>query len=151
MSALSLALLAQLTLSCPAVAALPARQAVERVAATAQAESGLNPTALHDNTTGQSYVLLGDAEAVALAASLRARGHSVDAGLMQINDANWQRLGLTAESVFDPQRNVCAGVAVLAEAYAIERRVSCRYNTGRPAGANGYPERIEARSVACVP
>ena len=30
---------------------------VERVAATAQAESGLHPTtALHDNTTGQSYV-----------------------------------------------------------------------------------------------
>lgn len=32
---------------------------------------------------------------------------------------------------------------MLAEAYAIERRVSCRYNTGRPDCANGYPERIE--------
>ena len=61
---------------------------------------------------------------------------------MQVNDANWARLGLTAETVFDPRANVCAGMEVLAEAYAIERRVSCRYNTGRPDCANGYPERI---------
>lgn len=93
MSSLSLAFVAQLTLSCPAASTLPAQRAIDRVAATAQAESGMNPTALHDNTTGQSYTLLADAEAVALAATLRARGHSVDAGLMQINDANWRGSG----------------------------------------------------------
>ena len=143
MNLLSLTLLTHYALSCPAASSLPPGQAVERVAATAQAESELHTTALHDNATGQSYVPANEAEAVTLATALRMQGHSVDAGVMQVNDANWPRLGLTSETVFDPRLNVCAGMAVLAEAYAAERRVSCRYNTGRPDCSNGYPERIE--------
>ena len=143
MSALPLALLAQVALSCPAASSFPPGRVVERVAATAHAESGVQTTALHDNTTGRSYVPESEADAVALVTALHARGHSLDAGIMQVNDANWPRLGLTAESVFDPRANVCAGMAVLAEAYTAERRVSCRYNTGRPDCANGYPERID--------
>lgn len=143
MNLLSLTLLTHYALSCPAASSLPAGQAVERVAATAQAESGLHPTALHDNTTGQSYVPASEAEAATLATTLQMQGHSVDAGVMQVNDANWPRLGLTAETVFNPRLNVCAGMAVLTEAYAAERRVSCRYNTGRPDCTNGYPELIE--------
>lgn len=59
-----------------------------------------------------------------------------------MNNQNWARLGLTVENVFDPQRNVCAGKTVLAEAYAIEMRVSCRYNVGKPDCSNGYPQKI---------
>ena len=143
MSALSLAVVAQIALSCPAASAFPTGHIVERVAATARAESGLQPTAIHDNTSGRSYTAPSAAEAVALVIALHAQGHRIDAGIMQVNDANWGRLGLTVESVFDPRANICAGVAVLAEAYTIERRVSCRYNTGRPECANGYPERVE--------
>ncbi len=143
MSALSLALVAQFALSCPVASALPTGRTVELVTATAQAESGLEPTAIHDNTSGRSYAAPTAAEAVALVAALHAQGHLLDAGVMQVSDANWTRLGLTAERVFDPRANICAGMAVLAEAYTIERRVSCRYNTGRPDCANGYPERVE--------
>ena len=143
MSALPLALLVQFALSCPAASDFPPGRVVDRVAATAHAESGLQTTALHDNTTGRSYVPASEADAVALVTVLHAQGHSLDAGVMQINDANWSRLGLAAERLFDPRTNICAGMAVLAEAYAVERRVSCRYNTGRPECGNGYPERIE--------
>ena len=143
MSALQLALLSQIALSCPAVAGFPEGQALDRVSATAQTESRLQTTALHDNTTGQSYLPASDAEAVALVTALHALGHRVDAGVMQVSDANWHRLGLTAKTVFDPRSNICAGMTVLAEAYAVERRVSCRYNTGHPECANGYHERIE--------
>ncbi|WP_420608325.1 transglycosylase SLT domain-containing protein [Novosphingopyxis sp.] len=144
MSALSLTLVAQFALSCPAASAIPTGRIVELVVtATAQTESGFEPTAIHDNTSGRSYAAPTPTEAVALVAALHAQGHRLDAGVMQVNDANWARLGLTAERVFDPRANVCAGVAVLAEAYTIERRVSCRYNTGHPECANGYPERVE--------
>lgn len=143
MSALQLAFLAQIALSCPAAAGFPEGRALDRVSATAQAESGLQTTALHDNTTGQSYFPASDAEAAALVTALHAQGHRLDAGIMQVSDANWSRLWLTTETVFDPRLNVCAGMTVMAEAYAVERRVSCRYNTGHPECANGYPERIE--------
>jgi type IV secretion system protein VirB1 len=142
-SALSLVLLAQLAASCPAAPIVPP----DRVAVTAKTESGLQTTALHDNTSGRSYLPASAAEAVALATALHAQGHSLDAGAMQVNDANWSRLGLTAETVFDPRANVCAGMTVLAEAYAVERRVSCHYNTGGTECRNGYPERIEAARV----
>ena len=143
MSALSLAVLAQIAISCPVASSFPPRGLVERVAATAHAESGLQTTAIHDNTSGRSYQPASDIEAVALVTALREQGHSLDAGIMQVNDANWARLGLTGETVFDPRANICAGIVVLAEAYSVERHVSCRYNTGRPDCANGYPERIE--------
>ena len=143
MSTLPLFLLSQLALACPAASGFPAGHVVDRVTATAQTESGLQTTSVHDNTSNRSYVPATTADAVRLVMTLHAQGHSLDAGVMQVNDGNWPRLGLTAETVFDPRANVCAGMAVLAEAYAIERRVSCRYNTGKPDCANGYPERID--------
>lgn len=147
MSALSIVLLGQLALVCPAASGFPPGRVESRVKETALAESGLQEFAVHENwpphSPGRSYLPATKAEAVALVAALHAQGHSLDAGVMQVNDANWSRLGLTAETVFDPRANVCAGMAVLAEAYAAERRVSCRYNTGSPDCRNGYPERIE--------
>ncbi|MBV8915364.1 MAG: transglycosylase SLT domain-containing protein [Acetobacteraceae bacterium] len=144
MSALPLALVAQLALSCPAAPAFPTGQIVERVAATAQAESGLEPDSIHDNTSRRSYAMPTAAEAIALVKALHAQGHRLDAGLMQVSDANWGRLRLTAASVFEPRTNICAGMTVLGEAYAAERRVSCRYNSGRPDCDNDYPDRIDS-------
>lgn len=115
----------------------------QRVIAHALTESGLRPYLIHDNTTRQSFSSDTAARAAALADRLVKAGHSVDAGLMQVNSANWPAYGLTTETAFDPQANICAGARILGEAFAIERRAACRYNTGRPNCSNGYPEMVE--------
>lgn len=143
MSVIAASVLIQLAAACPS-------QGVPewRIVAHAKVESSLNTLALHDNTSRRSYSPASREEAVALARTLLAQGHSLDAGVMQVNSQNWPRLGLTPETVFDPGPNVCAGKAVLAEAYAAERRVSCRYNTGKPDCTNRYPDKIEAAMAA---
>jgi type IV secretion system protein VirB1 len=85
-------------------------------------ESQLDTTAINDNTLGRSFhpADLEDAVAFVQAHS----GDSIDAGLLQINNTNWPRLGLDAVSVFDPGANVCAGLQVLREGLSV-------YNTGR--------------------
>jgi type IV secretion system protein VirB1 len=82
-----------------------------------QHESNFNPLAIHDNTTSQSYSPATEAEAEKVVTSLVAAGHSVDAGIAQINSANWEWTGLTARSVFDPCLNLKAGVKVLLARY----------------------------------
>jgi hypothetical protein len=115
----------------------------ERVLAVGLHESGLSPLAIHDNTTARSHYPETLEQAVAMAASLRRAGHRIDAGVMQVSHANWAAYGLTVESVFDARANICAGARILGEAYLIERRAACRYNTGRPDCANGYPDSID--------
>jgi type IV secretory pathway VirB2 component (pilin) len=81
---LSLAVFAQLAASCaPDVAA-------QTLAGIARTESGLDPFAMLDNTTGRSYRPENQAEAVRIAAGLIAAEHSIDAGLMGINSSNWR-------------------------------------------------------------
>ncbi|GAC1496418.1 MAG: hypothetical protein NVS1B6_01520 [Steroidobacteraceae bacterium] len=125
-------------------AACPAQGVPDRrLLDTAQVESHFQTTAIGDNTTGRHHIPASIAEAVALAKDLLAKKHSIDAGIMQVNVKNWSWLGLTVDNVFNPSINICAGKAVLADLYSIERRVSCRYNTGKPECGNGYPEKIE--------
>jgi len=69
-------------------------------------------------------------EAQAWAQWLVDRDYSVDAGLMQINSANWERLGLNAASVFDPCSNVRAGGTILTESYL---RAARQYGPGQKA------------------
>lgn len=140
--------LAACTTTFPVIAEAPAR----RVVATAQAESGLHPYAIGDNDTGRSYFPRTYVEAVAKARELLALGHRIDAGAMQITDRNWAAYDLTVETVFDVRTNICAGGRILGEAFQIERRAACRYNTGRPdcrrpSGSNGYPERVDAAAA----
>jgi type IV secretion system protein VirB1 len=106
---------------------------IKKIAIT---ESGLDTDAVHDNTTGQSYHPPSDEAAAALARGLVAEGHSVDAGIMQINSQNWPRLGLTAETVFDPCRSIAAGSEILGLVSA--------YNTGSLIRGirNGYAARV---------
>jgi type IV secretion system protein VirB1 len=131
-----LAHLAACTATFPVIREAPA----ERIMATGLHESAFQPLAIHDNTTRKTYLPATVPEAVSLVTSLQ--GHSLDAGVMQVNNLNWSAYGLTAETVFDPQANICAGARILAEAFRIERRASCRYNTGRPDCTNGYPEAV---------
>ena len=119
----------------------------ERVLAVAETETGRRPTAIGDNTGRRAYFPATPEDAVALVRRLIAAGHDIDAGAMQVTRRNWAAYGLTVETVFDPAANVCAGARILGEAYRVERRAACRYNTGRPdcrspTGSNGYPERV---------
>ena len=57
------------------------------------------------------------AEALATAASLHANGWNYSVGLAQINVRNFKRLGLTADTAFDPCDNLRAMQAVLTECF----------------------------------
>jgi type IV secretion system protein VirB1 len=105
-------------------------------------ESGGEPYALHVNGGRElKRQPRGREEAVATARWLLAHGMSFDAGLGQVNSANFARLGLSAESVFDQCSNLHAAGQVLRECrqrawerfgegdQALAATVGC-YNTG---------------------
>lgn len=157
MTSLPLAVVLQL-----AVANAP-QVAPETVAAFAQAESRLNPFAIYDNTARKSYAAASAGEAIAIARSLLDRGHSIDAGLMQINSANFARTGIDADTVFDPAHSVRAGAQILVDAYqwCQDRQPTAEplrcmasvYNTGRPTAGerNGYVGKVFAAADHLVP
>jgi len=104
----------------------------------ASIESGGNQYAL--NVNGDVELVHqpeSQAEALAMAAWLFQHGHSFDAGLTQVNSANFGRLGLTLERLFDPCSNLQAGMKVLEECSA---RAVARYGEGR---------RAEAAAISC--
>lgn len=90
----------------------------------AQRESGLQPLAIHDNTSGKALVLDDKAKAVSEAEKLINQGHSVDVGLMQVNSGNFGWLNITVQEALDPCRSIEAGAKVLT--------AFSRYNTGSP-------------------
>lgn len=112
-------------------------------------ESGGNPLALHDNTTGRSYSPDSVRAAVSALKKLLARGHSVDVGLMQVNSRNFARTRLTPDTAFDECANVRAGGQILVDAWrqsvghgyagqtALWHAVQV-YNSGNLHGAPGY-------------
>ncbi len=137
--------------------------APETLLAFGEAESGLNPLAIHDNTTRKSYFPKSRDQAVALAGSLLDRKHSLDLGLMQINSANMERTSLTVESAFDPGRSMKAAEQILIDAYrqcetnrTKEDTLRCMasiYNTGRERAGilNGYVDRVWLAAERIVP
>jgi type IV secretion system protein VirB1 len=115
---------------------------VDLLAAIVRAESGGNPIALAVNGAVELVRAPRDpADAVAMARWLAAHGYNFDAGLAQVNSANFARLGLDASSAFDPCQNLRAALVVLDEcserararglvgAQAWAAALSC-YNTG---------------------
>ena len=66
------------------------------------------------------------AEALATARALRDAGWSFSVGLGQINVGNFERLGLTVESAFEPCANLAAMQSVLAECFDRENH-ACIY------------------------
>lgn len=132
----------------------------ETLEAVASTESGLDPWALHDNTTGVS-VTAGSLEgAFADARRWIGRGDSLDLGLMQINSANLGALGMTIRAALDPCASLAGGAAVFQAAYAggktsAEQQAALlmalsRYNTGSPFKGimDGYARRVIAAADA---
>ena len=95
------------------------------------------------------------AEALATAKTLQSRGWNFSAGLAQINVRNFQRLGLSLESVFDPCSNLRAMQAVLSDCFdrararvatsgtALRNALSCYYSGNFVTGhREGYVRRV---------
>lgn len=124
--------------------------------AVAAVESHLDPLAIHDNSTHESLVSKNLPAAIALARNRIKLGHSVDIGLMQINNHNLVAQGMNVEDAFDACRSLAAGSRILLSAFTAgssesERQAAIlislsRYNTSRAlAGvANGYASEVIA-------
>jgi hypothetical protein len=91
-------------------------------------ESGGNPHALHDNTSGRTYHPISAFRASEVARGLVAAGHSVDLGLGQINSMNLPGLGLSVDDMFDPCTNIRVGARILAQDYL---RATWRFGPGQ--------------------
>ena len=94
------------------------------------------------------------AEALATANHLQATGWNFSVGLAQINVRNFERLGLTAATAFDPCQNLRAMQAVLGECFerslsrappqaALRQALSCYYSGNFVTGfRHGYVRRV---------
>ncbi|MGZ2470399.1 type IV secretion system lytic transglycosylase VirB1 [Sinorhizobium medicae] len=133
------------------------------LAAIAKVESGFDPLAAHDNTTGESLHWNDQTQA---RQSVRARleaQHSIDVGLMQINSKNFSVLNLTIEMAFQPCISLVAAAHLLESRYAggdtaAEKQLALRqaisaYNTGdlTRGFANGYVQKVESAAREIVP
>lgn len=82
-------------------------------------ESGGNPLAIGDNTTGKrvSPTPRNADEAAAIALELLRQGHNLDLGLAQINSSNLSAYRVSVREVFDPCINVAVGSNILSTFY----------------------------------
>ena len=132
--------------------------------AVARVESGLNPWILHDDTTGQKDSPHTLSDATTMLKQWVLRGDSVDIGLMQINSANLNALGITTTAALDPCISLSGGATILQAAYGggatpAEQQVALlmalsRYNTGSPFKGimNGYARTVMNNSgIAASP
>ena len=104
------------------------------------------------------------AEALATARALRDAGWNFSVGLGQINVGNFDRLGLTLETAFEPCANLAAMQTVLAECFdrasgsaskevdqvALRQALSCYYSGNFDTGfRHGYVRKVvvAARAV----
>lgn len=131
--------------------------------ATAQAivavESAFNPYAIGVVDGVLERQPRNRAEAIATVGALRAAGRNFSAGLAQISVRNWERTGVTADTVFDPCANLRAMQRILRECYArapiageqqrLRAALSCYYAGNFVTGfREGYVARVLAASGA---
>jgi type IV secretion system protein VirB1 len=123
-------------------------------------ESGLNPLAIGVNGAALIRQARTLAEAIATARKLLRDGWNFDVGLAQINVRNWERLGLTADSAFEPCANLRAMQVVLLDCFsrarsqnvvsqvALRQALNC-YNTGSFAwgASSGYVQRVVRAAI----
>ncbi len=125
---------------------------------TAQAlitvESGFNPHAIGVVGGSLDRQPRNRGEAVATADQLRSAGWNFSVGLAQINARNFERLGLTTATAFDPCQNLRAMQAVLGECFersgpgvepqtALRQALSCYYSGNFVTGfRHGYVQRV---------
>jgi type IV secretion system protein VirB1 len=106
------------------------------------------------------------AEALATAKALQAAGWNFSIGLGQINVGNFDRLGLTIESAFEPCGNLAAMQTVLAECFdrasrsavkavdqaALRQALSCYYSGNFATGfRHGYVRKVVAAAGTAMP
>jgi type IV secretion system protein VirB1 len=99
-------------------------------------------------------------EAIATARALQADGWNFSVGLAQINRHNFDRLGLTLESAFDPCLNLRAMQSVLGECFEssqanrsdaarVRDALSCYYSGNFSTGyRHGYVRKVVLASAA---
>ncbi len=144
-------------------AALVAACAPHVALVTAQAlvatESSFNPHAIGVVAGALQRQPRNRGEGLATAKRLQADGWNYSVGLAQINARNFQRLGLTTESAFDPCSNLSAMQVVLTDCFeraalktrdpqrSLRQALSCYYSGNFVTGfEHGYVRRI-AHSV----
>jgi type IV secretion system protein VirB1 len=133
-------------------------------AGTAQAlvkvESAFNPFAIGVVGGALMRQPRNRTEAISTAKQLQASGWNFSVGLAQINLHNFERLGLTLESAFDPCANLAAMQSVLTECFerasnsgasksssqtALRQGLSCYYSGNFTTGfRRGYVQRVVA-------
>ncbi len=133
------------------------------LASIARTESAFHALSINDNTTGRSDAPINSAVAIQIASKLLGAGHSIDVGIMQINSANFAKIGLTLQDAFDPCLSVAASAAILTGDYAggetheeqqsAVRVALSRYNTGdaQRGFENGYVHKVELAAGHIVP
>jgi type IV secretion system protein VirB1 len=128
----------------------------ETARALVRVESGFNPWAIGVVGGALERQPRHRAEALATARALQRAGWNFSVGLGQINVGNFQRLGLTLESAFDPCTNLAAMQTVLAECFeratarpaatrqhALQHALSCYYSGNFSTGfRHGYVRRV---------
>jgi type IV secretion system protein VirB1 len=116
-------------------------------------ESGFNPHAIGVVGGALDRQPRNRAEAMATAKHLMANGWNFSVGLAQINLRNFERLGLSADTAFDPCQNLRAMQTVLgeclasratkAEQVALREALSCYYSGNTVTGfRHGYVQRV---------
>lgn len=126
-------------------------------------ESAFNPWAIGVVGGALRRQPTSQAEALATAQQLIADGRNFSVGLGQINVGNFQRLGLTTFSAFDPCLNLAAMQSVLTECFdravspqarasrqdALRRALSCYYSGNFSTGIrHGYVQKVVSAANA---
>lgn len=118
--------------------------------AIVKSESSFNPFAIGVNrAAGLKKQPTSYEEAVTVAKRLISQGRNIDVGFAQINSANFKRLNLSVEQVFDPCTNLSAMQFIFndcrnrAKGKDIYKAMSC-YNTGNHSSGfrNGYVAKV---------
>jgi len=133
---------------------------VDTTRALVSVESAFNPWAI--GVVGGQLVRQPRnlSEALATAQALQANGWNYSVGLGQINQGNFERLGLTVDTAFDPCTNLTAMQAVLTECMdrvpaphrtpaqtqaALRQALSCYYSGNFVTGfTDGYVRKVAA-------
>ncbi|WP_034129459.1 lytic transglycosylase domain-containing protein [Acinetobacter baumannii] len=123
---------------------------VNIASAIVKSESSFNPFAIGVNrAAGLKKQPTSYEEAVSVAKRLISQGRNIDVGFAQINSANFKRLNLSVEQVFDPCTNLSAMQFIFndcrnrAKGKDIYKAMSC-YNTGNHSSGfrNGYVAKV---------
>lgn len=128
--------------------------------ALVKVESDFNPHAIGVVAGALARKPGSRAEALATTRSLQAGGWNYSVGLAQINVHNFQRVGLTNDSAFDPCANLAAMQALLVDCYgrvasnnlpqrALRQALSCYYSGNPRTGfIHGYVQRVLRAAAA---